>query len=479
MVMGEMSLSTGVLVLGGGPGGYAAAFRAAQRGLDTTLLTDEADGRLGGVCLLRGCIPSKALLEMTWRIDAAAEAGEAGIGFEAPEVDSDALRGWTDDVVDSLTSGLDALAEERRVRVVEGRGTFESSSRLRVEDADVSAVEFEHAIVATGSRPVRLPDVPFGGSVWDSERALELKEIPESLLVVGAGYVGLELGTVYARLGSDVTVVETEDRILPSVDAELTEPLRRRLERLFDDVRLDTAVEGLSADGDGVDVALDDSGEERYDAVLVAVGRTPVTDELGLESTSVQLDDDGFVRVDETRRTDDEAIWAVGDAAGGKGLAHEAMREGKVAADVIAGEPAAFDARAVPSVVYTDPQIAWCGDLEVDEREDGADVEVARFPMRASGRARAMGDAAMDGLVKLVTHAETGRILGVGLTGRHVESLVAEATLAMEMGATARDLASIIHPHPTLSEGLGEAAEAILGLPTHHSMKASDEGGQP
>lgn len=477
MVMGEMSVSTEVLVLGGGPGGYAAAFRAAQRGLDATLVTDEADG-LGGVCLLRGCVPSKALLEMTARIDMAAEAGEAGIRFDAPKVDRDALGAWKDDVVDTLISGLDALAEKRGVRVVEGRGRFESSSRLHVEDADVGAVDFDHAVVATGSRPTPLPDVPFGGPVWDSERALELVEIPESLLVVGAGYVGLELGTVYARLGSDVTVVEMADRILPSVDAELTEPLRRRLEDLFDDVRLGTEVDALSADEDGVDVTLDESGEERYDAVLVAVGRTPVTDELGLESTGVELDEDGFVRVDETRRTRDEAIWAVGDVVGGKGLAHEAMREGKVAADVIAGEPAAFDARAVPAVVYTDPQIAWCGDLEMDDGEGGAQVEVARFPMRASGRARAMGAAAADGLVKLVTDAESGRVLGAGFTGRHVESLVAEATLAMEMGATARDLAATIHPHPTLSEGLGEAAEAILGLPTHFSPRDSDEGGQ-
>ncbi|MDX1646447.1 MAG: dihydrolipoyl dehydrogenase [Longimicrobiales bacterium] len=470
--MGEMSVSTEVLVLGGGPGGYAAAFRAAQRGLDTTVVTDEADG-LGGVCLLRGCIPSKALLEMTGRISLVRAASEAGIHFSEPEVDLGALQDWTDDVVDALVSGLDALAEGRGIRVLEGRGTFESPSRLRVEGAEVSVVDFEHAVIATGSRPVDLPDTPFGGPVWDSERALEMEEIPDTLLVVGAGYVGLEMGTVYARLGSAVTVVETMERILPMVDVELTAPLRSHLDELFDDIRLGSGVESLEGDEDGVEVVLDDGTRERFDAALVAVGRRPRTESLGLEPIGVELDGKGYIPVDETRRTGVDGVFAVGDVTGGKRLAHEAMREGKVAADVIAGEPAAFDARAVPAVVYTDPQIAWCGDLAEEDRSDGAEVDVARFPLRASGRARTMGAGAADGLVKLVTEVGSGRVLGAGFTGRHVESLVTEATLAMEMGATAEDLALTIHPHPTLSEGLGEAAEDILGLPTHFS--SSDE----
>ena len=475
MVMGEMSGSADVVVVGGGPGGYAAAFRAAQRGLETTLVSDEDRG-LGGVCLLRGCIPSKALLEMTARIGHAREASEAGIRFEAPEIDREALRGWCDDVVDGLVAGLDGLAEERGVRVVEGRGTFESSTRLRVEGADVSAIDFEHAVIATGSRPLSLPDTPFEGPVWDSERALRLEEIPDTLLVVGGGYVGLEMGTVYARLGTDVTVVEMTDRLLPRVDPDLVEPLHGRLDDLFAAIRLETEVDTLEADDQGVDVTLEGE-EERFDRVLVAVGRAPVSDDLGLENTEVEVDDDGYVRVDEKRRTTDERIFAVGDVVGGMGLAHEAMREGKVAADVLAGEPAAYDVRAVPAIIYTDPQIAWCGDLGTEDRQDGADAEVARFPMRASGRARAMGGGGEDGLVKLVSERGTGRILGVGFSGRHVESLVAEATLAMEMGATVTDVALTIHPHPILSEGLGETAEAILGLPTHYSPSGQDREG--
>lgn len=462
MVMGDSTAKAEVAILGGGPGGYAAAFRAAQRGLDTVLITD--DEGLGGVCLLRGCIPSKALLEMTGRMELAREAGVAGIRYQEPEVDPDELRAWCDQVVEGLVSGLDTLAEARNVRVVRGRGHFESSSSIRIEDGDLSVVEFQHAIVATGSRPASLPGVDFGGRVMDSAAALRLESIPERLLVVGAGYVGLELGTVYARLGSRVTVVEVEDRILPLMDPELAEPLAERLGELFHEIRLETGVDEVVSDEDGVTVTVDGE-EEDFDAVLVAVGRMPATDDIGLGNTGVTLDDDGYIRVDETRRTDDQRIFAVGDVTGGLGLAHEAMREGKVAADVLAGEPAAFDVRAVPAVVYTDPQIAWCGlDPSSVEAEDRS-LRTERFPLNALGRARTMGEAR--GLVKLTVDPSTNRILGVGMTGRHVESLISEAALALEMGATATDLALTIHPHPTLSEGLSEAAERVLGIPTH------------
>ena len=475
MVMGETAVSTELVVVGGGPGGYATAFRAAQRGLDTTLVSDEAAG-LGGVCLLRGCIPSKALLEMTGRMDRAREAAEAGIRFGDPEIDLDALRDWTGEVVRGLVEGLGELAEARGVRVVEGRGRFESSSRLRVLDADVTEVEFEHAVVAAGARPVALPDVPFGGAVWDSARALELPEVPDRLLVVGAGYVGLEMATVYARLGSAVTVVEEEDRILPLADPELAAPLARRLEGLLEELRLETRVRSLEAEEDGVVAELGGDGE-RFDRVLVAVGRAPATEELGLEETEVTRDDDGFLVVDEERRTRDPRIFAVGDCTAGKGLAHEAMGQGKVAADVIAGEAAAWDPRAIPAVVYTDPQVAWCGLTEAEAREGGGEVRVARFPLAASGRARTMAGSATDGLVKLMAD-DHGRLLGAGFTGPHVESLVAEAALALEMGATAADLALTIHPHPTLSEPLAEAAELLEGVPTHVAAPdGHDRGG--
>ena len=473
--MGETAVETEVVVIGGGPGGYAAAFRAAQQGLGTTLISDESQG-LGGVCLLRGCIPSKALLEMTGRIDLAREAGEAGIGFSEPDVDTGKLRDWCSGVVEALTSGLESLAEEKGVRIIQGRARFESSSRLRVDDSEVTAVEFGHAVVATGARPVELPDLPFGGPVWDSERALALEEIPERLLVVGAGYVGLELGTVYARLGSSVTVVEMEDRILPMVDPDLVKPLAERLGERFEEIRLETRVEGAEVKDDEVTVKLS-GGEETFDRVLVAVGREPVTEDLGLEETGVERDEDGFLLVDETRRTGDERIFAVGDCTGGWGLAHEAMAEGKVAADILAGKPAAWDVRAVPAVVYTDPQIAWCGLMEDEARADDGEVEVGRFPFTSSGRARTMGVSATEGLVKLVADGNTGRLLGMGVTGRHVEALVAEAALALEMGATAMDLALTIHPHPTLSEALMEAAEILLGLPTHHTTSGGAGSG--
>lgn len=467
MVMGEAAVKAEVAVVGGGPGGYAAAFRAAQHGLDTILISDEAEG-LGGACLLRGCIPSKALLEMTGRIDLAREAAEAGIRFQEPEIDREELGNWCRGVVDALTSGLDSLAEEKGVRVIRGRARFASSSRLRVEDADVDAVEFGHTVVATGSRPVEIPDLPFGELIWDSERALALSEIPESLLVVGAGYAGLELGTVYARLGSRVTVVEREDRILPSADPDLVEPLAKHLEELFHDIQLETEVQDVTVLDDGVTVVL--SGEEEtFHRVLVAVGREPVTDDLGLEETEVERDEEGFIVVNEERRTTDDRIFAVGDCNGGLGLAHEAMAEGKVAADVLAGEPSAWDVRAVPAVIYTEPQVAWCGLTEDQARREEIPVAVSHFPFSSSGRARTMGAVAIPGLLKLIAEEETGRLLGMGVTGRQVESLVAEAALALELGASVRDLALTIHPHPTLSEALGEAAEVLLELPTHQA----------
>lgn len=454
-----------LLVIGGGPAGYAAAFRAADLGRGVTLVTDE--DRLGGVCLLRGCIPSKALLHLAAVRQDARAAADMGLAFEEPDIDLDRIRQWKDQVVERLTSGLEALCDTREVRVVRGRAAFTDPGEVRVEGADADdRMAFEHAVLATGSRPVPFPDVPFEGPVLDSARALELRGVPERLLVVGGGYVGLEMGTVYDALGSRVTLVEMEDRLMPAADADLVEPLAERVDELFAEVRTGTKVTGLGVVDGEVRVRLEGAdGPTDFDAVLVALGRTPRTGDLGLEEAGIELDDDGFVVVDEEQRTTSDAVFAAGDVTGGMLLAHEGMHEGRVAAEVAAGQPAAFDARAVPAVVYTDPQVAWCGLTEARAREEGRDVQVARFPWRASGRALSMGRP--DGFTKLVLDPDEGFVLGVGIVGPRAESLVAEGVLAVEMGARVRDLAGIVHPHPTLSETLGEAAERSLGLPIH------------
>jgi dihydrolipoamide dehydrogenase len=466
--MGDLPVETQVLVLGAGPGGYAAAFRAADLGLDVTLVSDEP--RPGGVCLLRGCIPSKALLHLTELKLAAAEAGEMGLGFGETKVDLNRMRSWKDGVVDRLTGGLAELCDRRGVQFIRGRGRFGGASRLLLSDSDYSSVDFEHAIIATGSRPLIPPgmDSEPEGRVMDSTGALNLPDIPGRLLVVGGGYVGLELGSVYAALGSRVTVAETTDRLMAGADADLVKPLHRRLDRLFEDIRLETRVSRAEVGEDEVAVTLesgDDSEEIAFDRVLVAVGRRPNTEDLGLEEAGIETDEAGFIRVDGERRAGAGKIFAIGDAAGGMQLAHEAMHEGKVAAEVIAGRPAAFDLRAIPAVVYTDPQIAWCGLTEGQAQQDGREVEVTRFPWRASGRALTM--SAPDGLTKLVLEPETGRVLGMGAVGRGAEGLVGEGMLAVELGALAEDLTLGIHPHPTLSETVGEAAELFLGNATH------------
>lgn len=464
MVMGDMSAKADVLVLGGGPGGYAAAFRAADRGLDTVLVTDEP---LGGVCLDRGCIPSKALLEMTDLAERARRAEGAGIVFEDLSIDFEALADWKNGVVDDLTDGLEGLAKHRGVRIVRGRGRFESAERLRVEDGDVSTVEFEHAVVVTGSVPMPLPDVGFEGPVLDSAEALTLRSVPERLLVVGGGYVGLEMGSVYARLGSDVVLVEAMDSLLPGTDPELVRPLADALDHLLSDIRLETGVSDVEVGEESVTVEAGGDGREEFDRMLVAIGRRPNSADLGLEDIGVELDDDGHVVVDEERRTSVEHVFAVGDVTPGLGLAHEAMHAGKVAADVIAGEPAAFDVRAVPAVIFTDPQIAWCGLDEASADDERVDVQVVRMPLSALGRTRTFGPDASEGLLKLVVDAEDERVLGAGVVGPHAEAVIAEVVLAVEMGATARDLALSVHAHPTMSEAVGEAAELALGHPVH------------
>jgi dihydrolipoamide dehydrogenase len=378
-----------------------------------------------------------------------------------------------------MAAGLTGLVRSRGVQTLRGRAEFEASDSVRLHDGEVSHVRFRKAVIAVGSRPIPFPGAPFapGGRIMSSTGALLLSDVPASLMVLGGGYVGLELGTVYAALGSRVTLVELQDRLMPGVDRDLVEPLERRLRAIFESVHLHTRVTRLQEDAEGVSVGLEGEGapaEQRFERVLVAIGRAPATQGLGLERTRVQLDPKGFIRVDDRMRTADERIFAIGDAVGGMMLAHKATYEGKVAADVIAGRPAAFDARAIPAVVYTDPQIAWCGTTEEEARRDGAAVKVLRFPWAYSGRATTMGAA--EGLTKVVADAETGRIVGMGIVGRHTEGMIAEGVLAIEMGALAEDVAGAIHPHPTLSETQSEAAELFLGNATHFLARRGAKG---
>lgn len=469
MVMGEQTLEIEVAVIGGGPGGYTAAFRAADLGFDVALINEE--DRLGGVCLRRGCIPTKALLDAAHIIENGIKAREWGILYSDFGIELDKLRAHKESVVDRLVSGVESLASMRDVQLIEGRAVFESSNQVRIQGtSDIAHVKFEHAILASGSRPISLPEVNFEDHerIMNSADALQLPEIPGKLLVVGAGYIGLEMGTTYAALGSQVTMVEMLDEILPGVDRALAKYLERRVNKVFDALYLNTTVTSLEETDQGVLVNLEgEMGEKEleFDRVLVAVGRKPNSEDIGLENTEVEIDEKGFVQVDEQRRTNDPLIFAVGDVVGDPMLAHKAMFEGKVAAEVIAGEPAAFDVRAIPAVIYTDPQIAYCGLMEEEAGQLGYNVKVGRFPWTASGRATTMD--AREGVTKLIFDADTDRLLGMGVAGRGAEDLIAEGAFAIEMGAVAEDLALTIHPHPTLSETVAEAAEAYLGLATH------------
>ncbi|MFO7945101.1 MAG: dihydrolipoyl dehydrogenase [Anaerolineales bacterium] len=475
MVMGEQTLEIDVAVIGGGPGGYSAAFRAADLGLDVALIN--AEERLGGVCLRRGCIPTKTLLDAAHVIEDGMKAREWGIMFSDFGIDLEKLRQHKQGVVDQLVSGVESLAKMRDVQLIEGRAVFESSNQVRIQGtSDFAHVKFEHAILASGSKPTSLPGVEFKdqGRIMSSAGALELKDIPERLLVIGGGYIGLEMGTTYAALGSKVTMVEMMDDILPEVDRTLVRYLKKRVKKNFEALHLKTTVASLEEQDEKVVVTLEGEVEEKaqeFDRVLVAVGRKPNSEDIGLENTNVKVDQKGFVQVDEQRRTHDSRIFAIGDVVGDPMLAHKAMFEGKVAADVIAGEPAAFDVMAIPAVVYTDPQIAYCGWMEDEAREKGYDVKVARFPWTASGRATTMD--AREGITKLVFDVESKRLLGMGVTGKGAEDLIAEGVFAIEMGAVVEDLALTIHPHPTLSETVAEAAEAFLGLATHIFSKRS------
>ena len=457
-----------VAVVGAGPGGYAAAFQAADLGLRTALI--EQDPQLGGTCLLRGCIPSKALLHAARLLTEAEEAEAFGIHFGKPRVDLKTLRGRLQTIVGKLTKGVQTLASSRKVEVIRARASLKNATTLVLSGVDGQReLAFAHAILATGSQPalpasLRLDDP----RVMDSTSALELPDIPTRLLVVGGGYIGLEMGTVYQALGSEVTLVEALPRLLNGADADLVRPLQQCMQRRFKGIRLNTMVEKLELRQAGVAVTFkgpDGNGSEIFDRVLVAVGRKPNTEGLGLEQTKVALSPKGFVQVDRQLRTAESTIFAIGDVVGEPMLAHKATHEGIIAARVIAGRPAAFDAAAIPAVVFTDPEIAWCGITEEAAKASGQAVKIARFPWAASGRATTL--ARNEGLTKLVLDAESGRVLGVGVCGVGAGELIAEGVLAIEMGAVAEDLAASIHAHPTLSETMMEAAESFDGSPTH------------
>lgn len=463
-----------VVVLGGGPGGYAAAFLAADEGLEVTIV--EAEPRLGGTCLLRGCIPSKALLHVAKVISEVDELREDwGVVYdEKPKIDIDKVRARKDEVIKNLTGGLGQLAKRRNVRLIQARGSFVDSTTLQLEGDHESIPEggrltFDHCVLATGSVPAMPAAFDIGDDrVMDSTGALALADIPETLLVVGGGYIGLEMGSVYARLGSKVSVVELMDGLLPGADRDLVKPLAKEIDQLCEGrVFLNTKVGSLTSVDNKIEVTFEGPskfGHERYDRVLVSIGRRPVTRGLGLENTKVEVNDRGFVVCDAQQRTADPHIFAIGDVAGDPMLAHKATHEGRVAAEVIAGKPSAFEKAAIPAVVFTDPEIAWAGLTEEEAKRMGRKVDVDVYPWAASGRAQALG--LTNGLTKWLVDPETNRVVGCGIVGTGAGELIAEAVLAIEMGCEVHDITDSVHPHPTLSETLMNAGEIHYGTAT-------------
>ena len=466
------SIKTEIVVVGAGPGGYAAAFYAADLGKKVILI--EREKRLGGVCLNRGCIPSKALLYATHQIVNARESAHRGITFAEPSVDVNKMRTWKDSVIDKLAGGVATLAKMRGVQVIQGRAYFEGSNKLRVEtESGQQFVEYDKAILAVGSLAAMPKAFDLGNPrVMTSTGALEIEDIPENLLVVGGGYIGMELGFVYSALGSKVTVVEALDSILAAADADLARPVVANAKKSFKEIRLKARVTKMSTVGKQIKVESEYNGEkltELYDRVLVSVGRVPNSADLGLENTKVELDEKGFVKVNPHQLTNDPSIYAIGDIAGGILLAHKAHKEARIAVENINGEETVFENVIIPAVVFTDPELAWCGLTEAEAKEKGLNYQVAKFPWSASGRALSFDRT--DGVTKMLVDPETNRLLGVGICGAGAGELIAEATLAMEMGATAEDIALTVHPHPTLSETVMECAEVFFGHATHTFTK--------
>lgn len=456
-----------VLVLGAGPGGYTAAFRAADLGKQTVLV--ERYPRLGGVCLNVGCIPSKALLHTAKVIAEAGDLAQHGVSFGAPRIDLDKLRGWKDQVVGRLTTGLAGLAKQRKVKVIQGRGTFVSPKVLEVETADGKlVVSFDQAIIAAGSQASTIPGIPHDDPrVIDSTGALELPDIPKHLLVIGGGIIGLEVATVYYELGAKVTVVELLDSLMVGVDKDIVRPLQRRIDKQYENIYLKTKVTRVEPQSKGLKVFFEGDkapASQVFDRVLVAVGRIPNGKSIGAESAGVAVDERGFIPVDKQQRTNVSHIFAIGDVVGEPLLAHKATHEGKVAAEVAAGLKSSFDARVIPSVAYTDPEVAWTGVTEAEAKEQKLDYGKGVFPWAASGRALGLGRD--EGLTKLLFDTDSGRVIGAGIVGPNAGDLIAEVGLAIEMGCDAQDIGLTIHPHPTLSETVAFAAEAFEGTIT-------------
>ncbi|MBI5023692.1 MAG: dihydrolipoyl dehydrogenase [Candidatus Omnitrophica bacterium] len=462
-------IKTQLLVIGAGPGGYAAAFYAADSGMEVTLVDTELHP--GGVCLYRGCIPSKALLHAAKVVSESRDAKKFGIVFNEPAIDVDKLRSWKNDIVSKMTGNLGLLAKSRKVTFIQGKATFVDSNTVKVKRPDSSSqnVRFEYAILATGSRPILLPNVPDSPLILNSTTGLELQTIPSSLLVVGGGYIGLELGTVYAELGSEVSVVEMTPGLLPGADRDLVNVLEKRLKTIFKSIMLGTKVAKVETTAKNVKVTFENpdgkTSQQTYDKILIAIGRKPNSSDLGLENAKVKVTPKGFVQVDLQRRTTDSAIFAIGDVAGEPMLAHKASHEGRVAVDAIAGKKTAFEPKAIPAVVFIDPEIAWCGLTETQARQENRAITVAKFPWGASGRAMTLNRT--DGLTKLILDTDTQRVLGMAIVGPGAGELIAEGVLAVEMGAVAEDVKLAIHPHPTTSETIMEAAESFFGHATH------------
>ena len=459
-----------VVVLGAGPGGYPAAFRAADLGMDVTRV--DPASKPGGVCLYVGCIPSKALLHAAHTITEASHANEYGVKFDDPQIDLEKLRTWKDNVVGKLTGGLGMLMKQRKVKYAQGVASFSSSNQVivQLQEGGEQIIDFDYAIIATGSIPV-LPPIVEGEStlVMDSTSALEIPDVPKNLLVVGGGYIGLELGTVYASLGTKVTVVEMTSGLLPGADRDLVDVLKSDLETRFDQILLNTRVEKISEKSGKLRVTLSDlektNSNMTFDKALIAVGRRPMSKNLGLENTNVKTNERGFVQIDKQCRTSDQNIFAIGDVAGEPMLAHKATSEAHVAVDVINGKPESFDPLAIPAVVFTEPELAWTGLSELEARQKNWEIEVTKFPWAASGRATTMGKK--KGLTKLISEPSTNRIIGAGIVGNGAGEMIAEATLAIEMGTKLDDMKSVIHAHPTLSETFMESAELFYNQSPH------------
>ena len=462
------NLQTEVVVLGGGPGGYSAAFRAADLGKNVVLI--ERYPVLGGVCLNVGCIPSKALLHLAHTIHEAEESENFGVKFAKPELDIDKIRDWKSSVTKGLNDGLGALAKQRKVTVIQGVASFTSANTLMVGEATVT---FENAIIAAGSQATEIPSFPNDDPrLWDSSDALALSFIPKKLLIVGGGIIGLEMATVYHALGSEIHVVELREQIIPECDKDLVMPLFRRIKKQYKNIWLETKVTAIEAQDDGLKVSFEGKGapeSEIFDAVLVAVGRRPNGKKIGAELAGVAVDDYGFIAVDKQQRTNISNIFAIGDIVGQPMLAHKAVHEGKVAAEVVAGHKSHFDALTIPSVAYTDPEIAWMGLTENQAKAQGIEYEKGAFPWAASGRS--LSNGRKEGLTKILADKETGRILGAGIVGSNAGELLAEAVLALEMGADMQDISLTIHAHPTLSETFAFAAEMIEGTITDLYVK--------